>query len=192
MKNIKILLALTLSLQVTNSSASIFTPFAKISSKMTGKTKKVTPEVAIKQFTRGKTQNNPLENLIVLANDGEVRDAQRLYSIEDKLIESDLRNMDVVETLEEYLPNQTRQRNNYIAKKLNSAIQLHVHNHLMLKEMSEGDRSSYITVHSDNVKTLLIHIQLKISGMSGSSRDVDEFASHLKALRQIHFDLNNL
>lgn len=192
MKKINLFILLFVTFQVTTSNASIFTPLAKLGSKITGNSKKVTPEKAIRQFTTGKVENNPLGGLVVRANDGEIRDAQILHTIEDKLIESDFRNMDVLETLEEYLPNQSRQKNNYIAKKINSAVQLHVHNHLVLKDMSIGDRSAYTQVHSDNVKTLLIHIQSKIRGMRGSSRDVDEFADHLKALRQIHFDLNNL
>ena len=192
MKTISLLIIIS-TLQITSTNASILNSISKLSSKITGKnSKRVSPETAIRQFTKGKVEGNPLERLIVKANDGEFRDSQALHSIEDKLVESDFRNMDVVETLEEYLPNQTRQRNNYIAKKINSAIQLHVHNHLVLKEMSHGDRSSYTQVHSDNVTTLIIHIQSKIRGMKGSSRDVNEFSDHLKALRQVHFDLKNL
>jgi hypothetical protein len=189
-KNIFVLLVVATSL---NSNASILGSLSKLGDKLTSKqTKRISATRAISQYTRGRVDDNPLKKLVVMANDGEVRDAEALKSIGDKLIESDFRNMDVVESLDDYFPNRSPSQANYVHKKILSAIQLHVHNHLILKKMSPKQRAPHIQYHKDNVTTLAIQIPLKMSYMRGPGRDVDDLRDHMKALRQVHFDLINL
>lgn len=173
--------------------ASVLGTLGKIfPSKKTVKNVRVNPTQAISRYAKGQVETSQIDKLIIKANDGEFSDSVILTDMSDKLIEADLRIMDFAEGVDEYLGNSSRFGNEYIRKKINSSIQINVHNHVVLKNMTQDQRSPYIQAHKDNVKTFIIHFEKNIKGMKGTNGVVRELDDHWKAIRQVYFDLNNL
>ncbi|OUR99500.1 hypothetical protein A9Q84_00335 [Halobacteriovorax marinus] len=178
---------------IYQSQASILGSLGKLfPSKNTTKVSRVTPAQSIRSYAIGNVENSQIDRLVVKTNDGELSDSVVLTDMSDKLMEVDMRNMDFAEGLEEFLGNPSRFGNKYIRDKINSTIQLHVHNHVLLKKMTQAERSAFLQDHKDHVKTFIIHFQNNIKGMNGTSGVVRELDDHWKAIRQVYFDLNSL